>query len=184
MWVDVSVLWPFPPTQGSVSQSPSTAASFRQAAVHLILEDPFSQLICQGQNLLSSSDRRAWAAEDKSDKSAHREQSWVLELQHHSTAAAHVSHRQGHGAFADHSLRDALLEVLQRLLPCFPCGARAWGHACLCPHSLSPLGSPQCMQLLVAAGDVQSNALQGQGVGSGAGSHVEGPDPITTSISW
>lgn len=40
------------------------------------------------------------------------------------------------------------------------------------------------MQLLVAAGDVQSNALQGQGVGSGAGSHVEGLDPITTSISW
>lgn len=60
---------------GQRSWSPASAVSFQQTFVHRISEDPFSQhtLIFQGQILLSSSARRAWAAEDKSDKLANRE---------------------------------------------------------------------------------------------------------------
>lgn len=116
MWVDVSVLWLLP-------QPMAVSFSLHRPLLHSVKHPcisfwriPFHSLFVKGKNLLSSFARRVWAAGDKSDKSAHGGQSWVLELQHHSTAAAHVSRRQGHGAFADHSLMDTLLEVL---LPCF-----------------------------------------------------------------
>jgi len=55
--------------------------SFRRTLVRLIWKDLFSQhtLVFQGQNLLSGPARAAWAAEDKGDKLARREWTWVLE---------------------------------------------------------------------------------------------------------